>query len=141
MPGRTLEGGKVGQSPRKKGLKQGLFIFLLTFLAVPIAAMFSQAVGLRPVLAGITAVLFFMGGILRMVYALMFEEAGPSVFVDTASPAYLHQAPAHGALPPQSTYPVDHFNQPAAGNWRDTNDLTPSSVTEGTTRLLEKDRD
>lgn len=46
-----------------------------------------------------------------------------------------------GALPPQQSVPVTAYESPRAGAWRDTNELTktPGSVTEGTTKLLQKD--
>ena len=64
-------------SPRRRGIKQGLFIFLLTFLVVPIVGMISVALKIEPFGVGIASVFFFMGGLLRMVYALMFESSEP----------------------------------------------------------------
>jgi len=43
----SVQTGK--ESPRKRGLKQGLFVFLLTFLIVPIVAMIIMALKLEPV--------------------------------------------------------------------------------------------
>ena len=45
----------------------------------------------------------------------------------------------YGALPPQQSIPVSMYDTPRAGNWRDTNDLDPVSVTENTTKLLTKE--
>lgn len=42
------------------------------------------------------------------------------------------------ALPPHQSVPASVYAAPQTGSWRDTNDLVPS-VTEGTTKLLEKD--
>jgi len=138
IPG-SLAARSPGQSPRNRGLKQGLFIFLLTFLVVPIVGMFSVFIGLRPFLAGIAAVTLLMGGILRMVYALLFEESGPQVR-PIGAPVCLEGNPRpRASLPEQHTPPVDQFRVPATGNWRDTSDLEPRSVTEGTTKLLEKE--
>jgi len=128
---------QAGPSPRKRGIKQGLFIFLLTFLVVPIVAMLSQFVGLRPTLAGVAAVALFMGGILRMIYALMFEESAPQVRSNMPTGIEGGNRP-QASLLPQPAHNADQWRQPATGNWRDTNDLQPTSVTEGTTRLLEK---
>ena len=114
---------------------------MLTFLVVPIVGMLSQFVGLRPTLTGVAAVALFMGGILRVVYALMFEEAivQPNVQAAPMAPGLGTTSPEHGALPPQTTYPVDRYREPATGSWRDTNDLQPGSIVEGTTKLLEKE--
>src|SRR5438128_1800547 len=62
-------------SPRNRGLKQGLFIFLLTFLIVPVLAIIAFAIDQQPDAALIAAVVFGVGGLLRMAYALMFESA------------------------------------------------------------------
>lgn len=132
------------QSPRKRGLKQGLFLFLLTFLVAPLMGMISLALGIEPFGVGIAVVVCFIGGLLRMAYALMFEEAAPSgtsssdSFLDAAQ-HHLNRAPGMGALPPRRSVPVSQYMTPQTGNWRDTNDLEPVSVTEGTTKLLEKD--
>lgn len=132
-------------SPRKRGLKQGLFIFLLTFLFAPIVGMISVALRIPPFGVGIVSVLFFMGGLLRMIYALMFESPNPGgetleQHLLSAKQSFLPKATAN-ALPPQHSVPASDYVTPATGNWRDTNELaTPGSVTENTTRLLEKDQ-
>jgi hypothetical protein len=132
-------------SPRKRGLKQGLFIFLLTFLFAPLTGMFSMLLGVRPFAVGIVAVLFFMGGLLRMVYALMFESNNPGgstleQHILEAKQKILPKSEVP-ALPPQQSIPAADYVSPASGNWRDTNDLaTPGTVTENTTKLLEKDQ-
>lgn len=146
-------------SPRKRGILQGLFIFLIgTFLVVPILAILTAAVNAEPFLVAITAILSFFGGILRMLYALFFEEGGQATVPNTILPesaknivGSFKRPAAQNALPPQSA----NFNpannsayippaqQPVPQNrdWRDsnTNELTyPPSVTEDTTKLLEK---
>jgi len=130
-----------GESPRKKGLKLGLFIFLLTFLVVPITAIISMAIGIEPWAVAIAATLFVVGGLLRMLYAAFFESAiplgGDPATLEAQRPAFLNRPPTH-ALPPQQSVPVTAY-APPAGNWRETNDLEPRSVTEHTTRLLEKE--
>lgn len=134
----------LGQSPRKRGLKHGLFMFLLTFLFVPLAGMISLALNVEPIAAGIAAVFFFIGGLLRMAYALMFESGDPGAPTleekALAGMAALKSPQTkHASLLPQSSEPIATFIPPSSGNWRDTNDLQPSSVTENTTKLLEKD--
>lgn len=122
-------------SKRKRGLKQGLFIFLLTFLVVPIVAMISVWSRIGPELVSLISVALFMGGLLRMAYAWLLEE-------DSAAAAQPSQAQnqisgaGYNALPPQQTTPVPSYVASRPGNWRDTNDLEPASVTESTTRLL-----
>ncbi len=127
-----------GNSPRKKGLKQGLFIFLLTFLVVPIVAIFTIAINAEPFAVAISAIALFMGGLLRMAYALMFESTDPIDEVNVTR-SRLHGTPqGQPVLPPQQTYPASSYASPQ-GRWRDTKDLEPTSVTESTTKLLEKE--
>jgi hypothetical protein len=45
----------------------------------------------------------------------------------------------HQALPGQQSIPASSYAAPRTGAWKDTNDLEPSSVTESTTRLLDKE--
>ena len=131
-------------SPRKRGLKHGVFLFLLTFLVAPLMGMVSIALRIEPFLVGIAVVLCFIGGLLRMVYALMFESAEPGVptledKVIAGAAAFKSAASTPHVLPPQQYVPAANQFGPSTGNWRDTNDLQPMSVTEGTTKLLEND--
>jgi hypothetical protein len=130
-------------TPRKKGLKQGLFIFLLTFLVVPIIAIISALIEIEPALVAIASIVFFVGGLLRMAYALMFESNNPnektleqSVFQSAQN--IVEKKPDAAALPPTQYIPASGYIPPTQGNWRDTNDLTPTTVTENTTKLLNK---
>jgi len=135
-------------SPRRRGVMQGVFFFLLTFLVVPIVAISTAFLGIEPFMVAISAVLFFMGGLLRVVYALMFESGAPGgktleekVLGNT--PLFAEKQRAH-ELPPAQSIPVSTYAPPpGAGNWRDTNDLapTPVSVTDSTTKLLEREPD
>lgn len=135
-------------SPRRRGVKQGAFIVLLTLLIVPLVAMLSMAIRIGPGIAGFTAVLLTVGGLLRIVYALMFESGIPGgktleekVLGGTPILASKENA---GELPPAQSIPVNIYAPPpGAGHWRDTNDLeqTPGSVTDGTTKLLEKEEE
>ena len=138
--------GPHPQSPRKRGIKQGLFLFLLTFLVAPLVGMISMALGIRPFGVGIAVVICFIGGLLRMVYALMFESAEPGV--PTLEEKFIAGAAAlntpqqnQRSLPAGQSIPASSFMPPTMGNWRDTNDLEPISVTENTTKLLEKDEE
>jgi hypothetical protein len=148
IPQNALVANTSGASPRKKGLKQGLFIFLLTFLIVPIVAIISKTLNITPAFVAITSIVLFVGGLLRMAYALMFESnSGDSNTTEQAAFASVHRTlsgkPLQGALPPQQSIPATEYaSPPTAGHWRDTNDLkTPASVTDETTKLLQKEKD
>ena len=131
--------GSTG-SKKRRGVMQGTFIFLLTFLVVPLLGLVTIAFNLEPFLPAIAVFLLGVGGILRIIYALMFEPgaADLNTFQQGAFPV----AGEHrGALPPSQSTPASVYTSPAAGSWRDTNDLQfqPGSVTDSTTKLLQKE--
>src|SRR4030095_72043 len=63
-------------SPKRRGVKQGVFWFLLAFLVVPIMAIITVAFRIPPFLPVIALLLFGIGGLLRMAYAMLFESGG-----------------------------------------------------------------
>ncbi len=99
-------------------------------------------------LAGVSAVLGIFGGLIMMLSAFIFFPKDRPTYPLAAgfmpqnqSAGYPQQTPnQHAALPPQQSIPAAAYGPPQAGSWRDTNDLQPSSVTESTTRLLDKDQ-
>jgi hypothetical protein len=128
-------------TPRRRGLKQGGAWFLLGVVIVPILGILSQLIRFPEELVGLAAVLFFLGGIVRMLFALIFESGNPSdktieENVYQTAQKLLNKNPQANALPPQQSIPVDNYAPPRQSNWRDTNDLEPSSVTDSTTKLL-----
>ncbi|MEP6703992.1 MAG: zinc ribbon domain-containing protein [Acidobacteriota bacterium] len=125
-------------SARRRGIKQGTFLFLLTFLLVPILVMLSIAANLKPFLPLLAVFLFGVGGVLRIVYALMFESGtGPSGVFE---PRILSGSTTNAAaLPPSQSMPASAYASPSGSSWRDTNDLQhqPGTVTDSTTKLLQ----
>ena len=128
---------------RSTGVKFGLAWFLvLTFLMTPVFAILDLED-----LTALTAVLGFIGGILMMVFSAIFLPSKPKAnFISSqnqipaSNPNFLSGHAGASALPPQQSFPVENYVQPPANSWRgETNDLQPTSVTEGTTKLLRKD--
>ncbi len=134
-------------SPRRRGIKQGIFLFLLSFLVVPLLGMIALASGSEPVLAGFGFFLCVVGGLLRIVYAFMFESNAPGGTtleenLISSSRNYLKKRQNNAELPAGDPTPASVYAAPAGGTWRDTNDLaTPVSVTDSTTKLLVKEQD
>ncbi|MDM7920856.1 MAG: zinc ribbon domain-containing protein [Pyrinomonadaceae bacterium] len=135
-------------SPRRRGVYKGIFFFLLSFLVVPILTMITIFMRAEPFAVVAAAVLFSVGGLLRIAYAVMFESSipGTKTFEDSVKDIALNlsgKKQENPALPPQQSMPVEAYTAPATGNWRDTNDLsrTPGSVTDSTTKLLHKEND
>jgi hypothetical protein len=130
-------------SPKKKGVRQGGMLLLLGIVLVPILGVFASYsnTAFTEILTALAALICFLGGPLRMLYAAVFEEGAPNPFqgrpylqAPIATPQFNPQA-RNAALPPASA-------QPGLG-WRQrpvTAELAnPPSVTENTTRLLDKE--
>jgi hypothetical protein len=141
------ETGERKRSPRYHGVRQGVILFFLGAIIVPLLGILygSQANGsaFLEVLVAMSAVLFFVGGFVRLLYALIFEDSAPAPYIQSAQLPYappmmqsqLSAGVARGqALPPAQSIPVS--------NWRqrpNTAEIAhPPSVTENTTRLLDE---
>ena len=130
-------------SPRRKGVKQGVLLFLLGVLIVPILGMFasfSSAV-FPQMLAILAALICFVGGPLRMFYAAVFEEGAPKPIRPYGPPMPMHvpqqfipQAPSPALPPPPARQPPSWRTRPTTAEL-----ANPPSVTENTTRLLDKE--
>jgi len=128
-------------SARRKGVKQGAVLLLSGAVIVPILGVFASfsSAAFPQILAALAAIICFIGGPFRMLYAALFEEGAPRRFPTygpppMAAPPQFGPPRQHTALPPQ---PV---RQPPA--WRKPNTaelVNPPSVTENTTRLLDKE--
>lgn len=143
VPTRYIQPAKPKLSPRSKGVRQGAMLMLSTILLVPIVAIISVFIlGNPEVIIPLVAISLFVGGLLRILYALLMEDAVPQSDLE----------PMTGYAPPAAT----QFNRsvhnatlpPAAANptpsWRPRPNTAeiyqpPPSITENTTRLLDKD--
>lgn len=130
-------------SPRRRGVKQGGMLLLTGAVLVPILGVmtsFSNSTFLE-ILTAFAAIICFLGGPLRMLYAGVFEEPAPNPF-RAARPYVPAPSPPHqfnprvpqSALPPQSVQPPSWRSRPITAEL-----AGPPSVTENTTRLLDRD--
>jgi hypothetical protein len=130
-------------SPRRKGVKQGGMLFLSGAVLVPLLGVMASYGDSRflEVLTAFAAIICFIGGALRMLYAGIFEEAAPRPMLSYAPPPMAAPRPQFGPQPQHQALPPPPAR--AAGAWRprpNTAELAgPPSVTENTTRLLEKE--
>ena len=133
----------VPVSPRKKGVKQGGLLLLSGAVIVPILGIFASYSDSRflEILTALAAIICFMGGPLRMLFAAVFEEGAPK-------PARMYGPVPPVQMPQQFAPPAQHNALPppplrSQPSWRarpNTAELVnPPSVTENTTRLLEKE--
>ena len=133
-------------SPRKRGVRQGGVLMLSGAVLVPILGVlssFAQTSTFLEILVAFAAIICFVGGPLRMFYAAVFEEGAPNPFVQGGRPYSPAPMPAahfrsqlhNPALPPPSVQsPVGWRPRPNTAEL-----VGPPSVTENTTRLLDKE--
>jgi hypothetical protein len=133
-------------SPRRKGVQQGFALIFLAAVLTPLFGVLNGYLNFPEIFIALSAVIGFIGGALRVIYALIFEEGAPRVVYVNSNqapsfPAYQQpplrpfaDAPrGRPALPPQQSAPAQSWRRP------DTAELQhPPSVTENTTKLLEK---
>lgn len=134
--------GENKRSRRYKGVMQGALLFLLGILVVPIFAIMSNFAPGRlenvfEFFAAISAIICFVGGPLRMLFAAIFEEGAPKYQFTPApnyAPTQIPQARV-SALPPATMNPVPPWRQrPQTAEI-----VAPPSVTDSTTKLLDKE--
>jgi hypothetical protein len=142
VPTRYIQPANQKSSPRSKGIRQGAMLMLSSFLVVPIVAIISvnMLYEVSHIVIPLAALFCFVGGLLRILYALLMEDVVPQTDLEQMSgyaPPAQFERPAHNAaLPPAIATPA-----PA---WRPRPNTAeiyqpPPSITENTTRLLDKE--
>jgi hypothetical protein len=129
---------------RKNGIMFAIFRMITLMMLIP--AMLGVLNGPGE-LQGLSAVIGVFGGMMIIIGSLVMLPSSkqyaliPANSLNPPTPMAhgLHGVGQHQALPPQQSIPASAYAPPRAGAWRDTNDLEPSSVTESTTKLLEKE--
>ncbi|MDT4895075.1 MAG: hypothetical protein QOH25_152 [Acidobacteriota bacterium] len=139
-PAIEKESQEPGESPRRKGVRQGVKLF---FICLVLAALTTRMGNGR---ADFLPMMFFMAALMRILYAVVFQEGAPrkkkkqdgplpSVPITTEQ---LGTATRGTALPPAQSVPVAAFNAHRV----DTREIVnPPSVTEHTTKLLNESQD
>jgi hypothetical protein len=147
LPVRALGGEGMGAkpiSPRRRGVKQGVALLLISILLFPFFAIMHEAIGLPLEFMALGAIAV-MVSIIRIIFAVFFEEAAPRA-PQFASPPQLYTPPiasrlhiaAQESLPPAQSVPVSDYRQPQVHT---AEIMHPPSVTDHTTRLLDKQTD
>ena len=145
LPAYQAPPGEKTISPRRRGVKQGVLLMLLGMLVVPILGIMSNFAPGRlenvfAFFAAVSAIICFVGGPLRMLFAAIFEEGAPP---KQFTPPLNYTIPAQ-AIPPArvSALPPAPAVNPAS-QWRQrpqTAELNPpGSVTDSTTQLLDRE--
>lgn len=144
LPHYEADEGKLQRSAKKRGVRQGATLLILGMMLTPLLAILSEMLGTPEGLIALSAIIFFWGGILRIAYALIMERDATGTKQGIRSqnmptfpaPVQVNSASGKAALPPSQRARVPSFKQ-----GKTTAELvTPSSVTEHTTRLLNNDQ-
>jgi hypothetical protein len=129
-------------SPRRRGVRQGGRLMFVGAALVPIFALIVAMTGMQPEVI-LTGLIVFIAGLARLLYAAVFEEGRAAVAQPGAPPPNARQqaAPLFHTAPPRAALP--QHQAPASFRRGDTAELVapPASVTENTTRLLDKQAD
>jgi hypothetical protein len=124
------------RSPRFEGVRQGVLVMFLAMVLVPLSELFKPHGEILPVT-------LMMLGLVRMLYAVIFQEGdahrkrgkdASSSYVPPALPQQTSAGTRGSALPPWQSIPVGDYKARRV----ETAEITqPPSVTEGTTKLLD----
>jgi zinc-ribbon domain len=140
------EAAPAPETPRRKGVRQGAKFFLIGIFLIPCLFLFAEI--FRPGIpeeVPIAGVITALGGILRLIYAMLFED-GPyrrragaqTAYVPPAAPVLSAQPRAAARLPAAQGMPARDYAAPRP----DTAEISyRPSVTEHETQLLDDERD
>ncbi len=127
-------------SPRRRGLKQGGIMFLSAIFVVPLLGILSNLFMFDETIIGLVAFIGFVGGILRMIYAAIFQSGTPTAvedagFVTSLKQNFLDGKGSKASLPAGHEVPANAEFVPQARSWKETAELEPSVEPNSTTRI------
>ena len=139
MAARTYEApvppsGLLPLSPRRKNIRRSAKLMFFSGVLFPIFLIFALAAE-HPGPLVVPFIVFFPA-LAWMLYARIFSDPNPVIKDQTTQTSRLASPPARAPLPPASTIPISDLR----GSQVRTNELAqPPSVTENTTRFLDKE--
>ena len=139
-PALEKESHESRQSPRRKGVRQGVILLFISMVFMPLITLIGKPQG------EFLPMIFLMAGLMRILYAVIFQEGAPrKKKQDSALPDagpittdQLGAATRGSALPPSQSVPVTVFNTRRVET---AEMVSPPSVTEHTTKLLNESQD
>jgi hypothetical protein len=117
------------ESIRKIGMKRGGKMILAGLILVPLVGILSEIFFVNPFFVGLTALICFWGGFLRIVYAAIFEGNESETLekkLKVVYAKYLTRKHTTRALPPESIN-FSNVSYGKQGTWRDSSDSSNSS--------------
>jgi hypothetical protein len=139
LPGLNKVEQRRRRSPRYEGVRQGVILMFAAMALAPLANFIGKGGEVLPAT-------FIMLGLMRLLYAVIFQEGEASRKKREAQPSYAPpampqqlnaggaRAGGGGALPPAQSIPVGSY---AARRAETAEIVQPPSVTEHTTKLLD----
>jgi hypothetical protein len=125
---------------RKRGLKQGGIMTLSSLLLIPLTALFVSLIHANGAIVGVVAVVTFWGGILRMLYAAIFESGVPIADSGSLLPEAI-QSYMPGKTSPAEIPTIQQpraIHQSPQSGWERPEGAAPPSVIDETTKLLDR---
>ena len=147
IPTIEAESSVRGMTPRRRGVRQGGLMMILGMIITPLLIILHEAINLPEAFAILSAVLFFWGGFLRILYAAIFQEGGPrkgkqGVQLPYVPPTMPNQIGRRGAARPDCRRGRARCALRVSCRRGNTAEIvSPPSVAEHTTRLLDKQTD
>jgi hypothetical protein len=130
------ESEKPGESPRRRGVRRGVALLFLCLALAPLTTILGDRRG------GFLPMMFLMAGLLRILYAIIFQEGarrmkkrGGSLLSAPITAEQFGTATRASALPLSRGVPVSAFHMQRVNTAQM---VRPPSVTEHTTKLLRK---
>ena len=136
-PALEKESHKPRESPRRKGVRLGVILLLISMVFMPFINLIGKPQG------EFLPMIFLMAGLMRILYAVIFQERAPRKkkqdssrrYVDPITTDQLDAATRRSALPPSHSIPLSEFS----ARRMDTAEMaSPPSVIERTTKLLDE---
>jgi hypothetical protein len=133
------------ESAKRRGARQGVMIIVWSLAMAPLLVMLATLMGGRPQFAIASCVFACLGGILRLLYALLFERSAPMGLPAAPAHVYAPPQPLHAGAAPQGYLPPQQQQGVPAGSFagrgaQTSEIVSPPSVTEHTTTLFNKPR-
>ncbi len=128
---------------RKFGLKLAFLWFIFfSFILLPLAAITDAP---EVVVTALGVMGFSVGFVIALMSWLFLPKETKPLKNSLQNEQFITQQLSgnreNSALPPQTSQPVSSYVPPSFGSWKapDTGELVPFSVTDNTTKLLQKD--
>ena len=136
-----------GESARHRGVRHGMLMFFVGLIVTAVLGVLfgdGEPNDFPTILAPLSAIILVLGGLLRMFYALIFEEGkrkqpqGANAYAPAYAPPPERLASQEAAaLPPPQSIPARAYAPPPRPHTAEMRS-PPPSVTDSTTKLLKE---